>query len=319
MLGLNAVGRYVSRYRLLVLCYHGVCEGSDRPWTMPTPEAFARQMERVRRFFTPISLPQLLEWADRGARLPPRAALVTFDDGYRNNLLHAAPILERFGVPAVFGIATGYIGASRRLWPDEVRAGVLRWGQSDIPMPPGLSSPASPPTSRTELSEAIVRHCKRLAPGARDAYIARLRTCEGEGIKNLVDEGEPFLSWDEVRELRRRGFHIASHTVDHPILTTLSAGELVAELRTSKARIEHELGEECPSLIYPNGGADDVSPAVAAEARRAGYRLGFTLTGELNPPKCDALLLSRVPVFGGSSLARFEVAISVPGVVKAVA
>ena len=114
--------RHAAHRRLTVLCYHAVV--SDAVPYHPTmtrvavtTRQFREQLEVAGRCFQPVSAEQVLRRLDGLERLPPRPLLVTFDDGYRNNLTYAAPELERQGIPAVFHLSTGYIGSSRLLGP----------------------------------------------------------------------------------------------------------------------------------------------------------------------------------------------------------
>ena len=77
----------------------------------------------------------LQRYLDGLDRLPPRPLLVTFDDGYRNNLTYAVPELEEQGIPAIFHVATGYIGATGYFGPTRSRMRVLQWTQPCLPLP----------------------------------------------------------------------------------------------------------------------------------------------------------------------------------------
>ena len=52
--------------------------------------------------------------------LPSDAVALTFDDGYRDNLINAKPLLVEHEVPASIFLATGYIGKKREFWWDEL-------------------------------------------------------------------------------------------------------------------------------------------------------------------------------------------------------
>ena len=116
----------------------------------------------------------------------------------------------------------------------------------------------------------------------------------------LLSNGEVFgfLNWDEVRELRRLGFEIGSHTVEHPILTQLPPEELQTELIESKRRIERETGAPCVSIAYPNGGGNDFSASVMEGAREAGYRLAFTIVEEFNRGPEQPMAVNRLCIMG---------------------
>jgi peptidoglycan/xylan/chitin deacetylase (PgdA/CDA1 family) len=99
------------------------------------------------------------------------------------------------------------------------------------------------------------------------------------GIDNGRDEdthGEYLpLQWDDLRRLHATGWEIGSHTVTHPLLTTLDGDALAAELTGSRSRICEQLGS-CDSLAYPYGVADE---RVALAARAAGFAGACVLTG----------------------------------------
>ncbi len=82
------------------------------------------------------------------------------------------------------------------------------------------------------------------------------------------------LTWDELRGLAERGVELGAHTVSHPHLPRLGDGELLAELRESRERLEDELGRPCRFVAYPYGEGDS---RVFAAARSAGFEGGFML------------------------------------------
>jgi peptidoglycan/xylan/chitin deacetylase (PgdA/CDA1 family) len=244
--------------------------------------------------------------------LPDRAVLVTFDDGFRNNLTWAAPELERLGIPALIHVATGYIGQDRLLWTQELDERILSWRYGTLPMPHRPHDAPLPArfAERITLAEHVRSICKRLPNETRICYLDRLRDEPLPLGKSWHRELYAFLSWDEVRSLRQRGFSIGSHTVSHPILTRLTHHNLTAELCDSKATIEREVGGSCPWLAYPNGGPTDVSSEVVSAAEQAGYKVGFTLMEKPNSRFCAPLRMDRVNIAGGLSPAAFEARIS---------
>jgi peptidoglycan/xylan/chitin deacetylase (PgdA/CDA1 family) len=104
---------------LRVLMYHKVNRQPGNPVTV-SPERFETQMALLRRLgYEVVGLDDVLAYYFAGAALPPRAVLITFDDGYEDNLENALPVLERFGYPAVLFVPLGYVGESRPLPHDE--------------------------------------------------------------------------------------------------------------------------------------------------------------------------------------------------------
>jgi peptidoglycan/xylan/chitin deacetylase (PgdA/CDA1 family) len=120
---------------LRVLMYHKVNDLTPNPTTVPTG-VFAEQMSLLERLgYTPVSLDAVREHYLEGAVLPPRAVLITFDDGYRDNLENALPVLREHGYPAVLFVPVGYLDDGRPLPHEEllvtigIRNPTLDWDQ----------------------------------------------------------------------------------------------------------------------------------------------------------------------------------------------
>jgi peptidoglycan/xylan/chitin deacetylase (PgdA/CDA1 family) len=121
--------------RLRVLMYHKVNDLPGSPLSVPVA-MFDEQMAQLRELgYTVVGLDEVLAYYANGAELPARPVLITFDDGYRDNLEHAAPILERHGYPAVLFVPIAYLDDKLPL-PHEERLAArgvvnstLDWGE----------------------------------------------------------------------------------------------------------------------------------------------------------------------------------------------
>ena len=73
---------------------------------------FARQLDYIKQFGDFISLSNAVDMLVSGRPIDGRYFCITFDDGFKNNLINAVPILVDQGVSAAFFLTTGYIGSS---------------------------------------------------------------------------------------------------------------------------------------------------------------------------------------------------------------
>src|SRR5437588_5259194 len=105
--------RRLGRRRSLILGYHGVEHpaNTDDPFRLLlAPALFESQLELLLRAgFQFVTLEALARRLNGGGP-PPGLAVVTFDDGMRNNLTTALPILRRLGIPATIYVAVGFLG-----------------------------------------------------------------------------------------------------------------------------------------------------------------------------------------------------------------
>lgn len=302
---LNRVLRARRRRLPLILCYHGVVADklADDPFhygNVVSVSEFSEQMAMIAESMKPMSLALLREWLAGSTETPPDSVLVTFDDGYRNNLTQAAPILAKFRIPAVFFASAGYVGAERLLWPTDIYRRILLWRSQHVPLPDGstLDVPPSEIAKRMALAAWAREFCKLIPDDQRRHYLCILSESELPMLTPAEEEMFSFLSWEELRQLHRMGFEIGSHTTDHSILTRLSPSQLTMELVDSKQRIEKHLRVPCVSLAYPNGRRSDYSPAVLTAALQAGYQIGFTTNSGPCTRTGSALTLNRVCVPG---------------------
>src|SRR5262249_42280820 len=98
----------------LILMYHRIAELQFDPWGLAvSPRHFAEHLEVLRKHGQPRPLTQAVKALQRQEEVEGRPLVITFDDGYADNLYNAAPLLDRYDVPATLFLATGYIDGAR--------------------------------------------------------------------------------------------------------------------------------------------------------------------------------------------------------------
>jgi peptidoglycan/xylan/chitin deacetylase (PgdA/CDA1 family) len=99
--------------KAIILMYHRVTQVGADPWGLGvTPSHFAEQLAVLQKDGQPMRLPELVQalWA---RKIPRRAVVVTFDDGYADNLYNVKPLLDQYNIPATMFLSSGYIGQER--------------------------------------------------------------------------------------------------------------------------------------------------------------------------------------------------------------
>lgn len=307
--GLRLLGGHYGRDRLTVLAYHRVIDAfvpgfaGYRGNVSATPDEFATQMQWIAERMNPVSL-EAVAASLEGAALPERPVLVTFDDGYRDNLDEAQPILQAHDVPAAVFLATDHIGTAIPFWWDLVAWAFDRTDleAADLPLL-GVASwePGRPPVRQW------IDQAKTVQDGQKHDAVAALRDVLAVPDPT-ADFAAMLLSWDQVREMSDTGWSIGAHTCTHPILTRLAPAAAALEVRGSIDRVRSEIGEPVLGFAYPNGQPGDFDDASLAAVGQAGVPLGFTLApgptrrGEL---LADPLAVRRVYVHHGDDETRF--------------
>lgn len=267
---------------LTVLAYHRVID-PDAPGfdtfkmnVSATPAAFAAQMDYLRRRFNVVSLDEVLAWLRGEGTLPPRPALITFDDGYRDNFDFALPVLRERNLPAVIFLATDYIGSVSPFYWDLVAYCFKHTRRTEAELPPLGGQRWSGEASRDALVNAWLCELKTIPDDDKWAAVRRLPQALGVPVPDEAFAGL-HLSWDQVRAMVDAGIAMGAHTQSHPILTRVPLERARAEVLGSKARIEAEIGRPVTTLAYPNGLRPDFSPALQALLGESGFEAAFTL------------------------------------------
>ncbi len=277
----------------LVLLYHRVTEiPCDPPWLCVTPEHFAEHLEVVKRFGPTLSVGQLEE-ARRQGRIPRQTVVITFDDGYADNLHNAKPLLERQGVPATFFLSSGYLGQDQEFWWDELERLILhpdvlpetlrvtvQGTTHEWPLGPAAQYSAEAlgrdrrwnamiPQERTPRQKAYLALCKllrTLLPEQREKVLEELRAVLGADATGRPSHRA--LTLEETVALADSAVaEIGAHTVTHPVLAALPVDRQHDELRRSKNRLEEILGRPVRSFSYPFGTLSDYTSDTVAAAR----------------------------------------------------
>lgn len=289
-----------SRPALTILNYHRVVEpgaaaGLDGHMISASPEGFEWQMAFLRQHFELLTPEEIVTRLALGHALPSNAALVTFDDGYRDNFEQAYPILQRRGIPAIVFLITGLIDTMGRMWWDEAAALVfatpLEWAKI-----PGVGELSL--RTREERLWACERLRRFLTPLTEESRQEMLEVLQRELKGGPCDSGERlFLTWNEVREMRWGGVGFGAHTHTHPILTHMHKERAAWEVAVSKKIVERELGQPVQWFAYPGGRRGNFDEHTQEMLKRQGIKLALTLLYGSNPPgQLDLLALRRIHI-----------------------
>jgi peptidoglycan/xylan/chitin deacetylase (PgdA/CDA1 family) len=271
--------RRLAARRLTVLAYHGVDD----------PESFRRQLDHLVATARPVSLEEVVAAVARRRRLPPRAVLVTFDDGHRSVLDAGLPLLRERGIPAVAFVVAGLLDTETPFWWTEVEQLLARGGRT---------------TTDGGLAPSVLVARLKAAPDAeRLAAIAELRrTASGPAPP------APQLRRDELPLLEAAGIAVENHTWSHPCLPRCDDRKAAAEAHDAHRALRDALGREPRAFAYPNGDWDERTERALAAA---GYAAGFLFDHRVNrAAPGHPLRLSRVRVNSDTSLDRFAIILS---------
>lgn len=312
-IGLPMYARWRHSRRLAILMFHGVEREPLSPpcgWVIDTA-TLRRDLEYVRRHYRVLPLQEALERLQDGS-LPKRAAAVTFDDGTRNLLTNAAPVLHDLAMPAAVFLATGPMGTEELLWPDRVWQLYARTTEIEVDLSGiglGIRSLRTM-ADRVRTRDTTIEILKQMPDGARVKEVESLVVALGEGSEAY---GGPFqlLSWDEARALSKGGLvTLYPHSVTHPILSRCDDEKLGREVSESCRAIEMNTGRPPIIFAYPNGGIRDIDERTRVILRENGIRWALSTVSGFVAPDADPFAVPRLGFSADQSFAVFKLRIS---------
>lgn len=282
----------------VILRYHAVAGSEGAAYAAPgirvAPAAFERHVAYLRRRYAVRGM-EAVEACLRGEPVSADCVVITFDDGYRDNLA-AARVLHRFGCTAVFYVTTGRLAGEAPLWLHEVRRRLLqvagraagfRWGGRQFHWRLG---------SRARRERAI----QELTSWIKGLTVVEREDCLRELARQLPapdsESAEPImLAWDDVLAMRGLGMEIGGHTVTHANLVHATALEAEQEIRGCFEALAERLGDAPAHFAFPDGGAAAHYDARAkALVARSGFRTAVTSRPGAVRPGADRYELPRV-------------------------
>lgn len=224
----------------------------------------------LKKHYNIIALSHYLDAVKNGKPLPPKAMIITFDDGFVGNY-QLLPLIRKFQIPITIFLCSDIIGTHRHFWSNHCE-GVI--SDDDI----------------DKLKE--LPNAERLDALRKYGFE---QTREYEDIQALTRE--------QIEEMRP-WVDFQAHTCFHPILPQCDDETAKAEITLSKQHLERDFGFVIHTLAYPNG---DYSSRDIRFAKEAGYTCAVTVDPGYNDLHTDLFRLKRISVNEAPTMDEFIV------------
>lgn len=310
-------GRYRSTrpsgvsYRPLVLGYHRVVDDfaaaarTEMASMLISARMFEQHLDWIGRHFRFVDLDVIGIAVRNRVPFEEPVAAVTFDDGYQDIYEHAVPILKRKGIPAAAFVVTDLIGRTSWQIHDQlyhlVAKGFATWDNPRRQLHGVLSDlglPASNILRRRIDTHTPLMAVSTMLPKLSREDVGRVMQYLEWNVGNGFVGVPPTLTWPMLKQMRRDGFTIGSHTRSHVSLPMEGAAIAADELIESKRVLERELDGSIDHFAYPGG---QFTPAVVDALEQSGYRYAYTACPHRDP-RHPALTIERLLLWQGSSV-----------------
>jgi peptidoglycan/xylan/chitin deacetylase (PgdA/CDA1 family) len=301
---------------VLILGYHRVAETTVDPYKLNVqPVHFAEQLDVLQRTTNVIDMKALHEGLSNG-KLPRRAVIITFDDGYQDILHTVKPLLAARGLPATTFVVTGALG--QQFWWDrlarlifspailqeslsiQIGTETITWSARDLNQI-AISKEVSSPRHR--LLQQLYQRLTAL-PEERMSVLAQLQQWAGMAGA-VAAEIDRSMTAAELQILAGDGLiSVGSHTVTHPLLNVLPKEQQCLELSQSRQTLENILDQPVTTLSYPHGIYNTETERLVEES---GYQMACCSQNGIVHRSQNRFALPRfwVPDWDGDHFARW--------------
>jgi peptidoglycan/xylan/chitin deacetylase (PgdA/CDA1 family) len=278
--------------------FHRVNPNRDKLWDPMDTVLFEKCIKYISNKYEVVLIEDLV-FSDK-LHLKNKYATIMFDDGYKDNIEFAAPILYKYKCKASFYVVTECIDKNLATWTHILDHLFQFTNKSKINIDFDFF-PAELKTENLDTLEDRIGYVKKLKPFLKklshyDRNLVLERIVE---TYSDVELPKLMMNWYDLKKLRESGHYIGSHTVTHCMLGTMNnEEEIKKELLESGNRIKEELGYFPITISYPVGSYNESTKKLANET---GYKIGLAVKQNIyNPKKDDFFEVSRIELYNES-------------------
>jgi len=289
-------------YSLRCVVFHDISP-AESPFTRGmgvsiTPTDFECALKFLTRYYTPVRMQDVLSACD-GRGLPPRAVLVTFDDGYASVREWAAPLCGKFGVPVTLFLNAAFLD-NQRLAPDNlVCYAANELGMGIINAAARVAKGADTLELKSQ-GEVFSRFFPAISLVERKVFLDALAHLGGINEHQLAEEAGLYLTRMQLCDLGSLDFEIGNHTYTHVRCRSLTPEDLVGEIDRNKAELEAVAGKKVRSFSVPYGSSEDLTSDLVGHLKHSGHEAAFLSESAANLRDADKFQLDRVSMHADS-------------------
>ncbi|KHM52426.1 hypothetical protein NZ47_04970 [Anaerovibrio lipolyticus] len=257
--------------KVCVLLYHRVCDLPLDIWGLAIkPEVFERHIRFYKENYN------ILRFDEDWSNVQEPSLVITFDDGYADNLHYALPILEKYQVPATIFVSSGNIGTDKEFWWDELERIIFYNEKNEYYFRPNDKIfSLSTYEEKKEACQRVRLFLKKLLPKEREDFLkGMVSELDADRLSRSINRT---MNEKELRIMASSPYiTIGGHTVTHNMLSAESKEQQEWEIITSKKRIEEIIDNEITVFSYPFGRDDDINEHSFEAVKKAGYKRAAT-------------------------------------------
>lgn len=264
---------------LKILLFHRVSPERDPLWNPITPKLFNQILSFLSKNYEIVPVEKTLLGEYKPAGKKPLCG-ITFDDGYKDFVDYAFPILRKYRLPSSLYVITHCADEGLPPWTYIVNHVFINTSHLSLDLSSKALSPALRKTRWKNAAERIA-YARKLSPFLKQLNNQERQLIYEQILFDFNDTDLPqgmMMNWSEIREVSQNNCEVGSHSQTHPLLTKrINADRLQLEIEGSGKTIEKQIGKFPLAFSYPFGNYNSVIEKMTAEA---GYKLGIAVNNQ---------------------------------------
>ena len=283
--------------KAIILLYHRITKIETDPLLLcVSPQNFAEHLKVLKQSYHLLSLSEFAHQLDQGI-VTDHSVVITFDDGYADNLYQAKPLLAKYEIPATVFVTTGTLCLKQEFWWDDLERLLLHPGKVPEQMTLHVNGQnyswelknstrysnseyqkhrhwnvlqMEIPCSRHQTYLDVWALLRPLQPETRQKLMKEL--CVWAGKDETGRSTHFSLIPDEVKQLTATHLiEVGAHCVKHPVLSSLPINQQQKEIQESKQQLEDILGYPVTTFSYPYGTHADYTSETVNVVQKTGF------------------------------------------------
>jgi len=304
-----ALDKIFNNKGLYILMYHRISDRNDNSYFQDISvkkEEFEKQLQFFTKKYCCISMSEAISIIKQNGRMNKNYVVFTFDDGYRDNITHGALLTSKYNIRPIVYITAGKIETNTPIWTEIIDYVLLNSKKKHIDIDINgikIKGNIKDKKGLYAFADEIKGTLKKVPQKEIRKHIIDLnKICE----TNIDTINNELLNWESIYELKKMGWEIGSHTLNHVNLALETENIILDEIIKSRELIENRLKCEVEHFAYPFGKSCHYNQFAINEIS-ANYKSAVTTILGTNTCKDNVYLLRRIAIGNHHSLCDIKV------------
>jgi len=290
-----------------ILVFHSISERGVFSDNRVSPAFFEQVVRYLKKRYQIVPLKRMVSRLKAGGSIPTDWIVLTFDDGYKDNMEIALPVLKNYAATGTFYITFDVLAGKKIFFYDRIQYLIDNTPLETVIIDINGKKCHFKITNQVQKDEAVIRMVLAIRGEKQDFQEEFIKGLQKKCMIALEQElFSIYLDSDDIHTLSSTGMEIGSHTISHPNLLTLSHSELFDEIQNSRRSLEKLAGREISAFSYPYGKRNAFNRKVKAQVKDSGYSSSVTTLYGFVYSETDSYELPRIGV-RESQLTRLKV------------